>query len=297
MILSPTKQTTRIFMKSFQDIIFDLQRFWASQGCVILQPYDTEVGAGTSHPATTLRALGPDTWNAAFVQPCRRPNDGRYGENPNRTQQYYQFQVILKPSPADPQALYLKSLEAIGLNLADHDIRFVEDDWENPSLGAAGLGWEVWCDGMEITQYTYFQQVGGIECNPVPVEITYGLERIATFVQGVDNHFALNWNGLEGEGRLTYGDVFLRAEREFSAYNFEVASTDGLLHNFHGHELECDKLLARNLVLPAYEQCVKANHTFNLLDARGVISVTERAGYISRVRALAQKCCQAWIQG
>lgn len=295
MIESHTKQTTRIFMKSFQDIIFDLQRFWASQGCVILQPYDTEVGAGTSHPATTLRALGPDTWNAAFVQPCRRPNDGRYGENPNRTQQYYQFQVILKPSPADPQALYLKSLEAIGLNLADHDIRFVEDDWENPSLGAAGLGWEVWCDGMEITQYTYFQQVGGIECNPVPVEITYGLERVATFVQGVDNHFDLNWNGLEGEGKLTYRDVFLRAEREFSAYNFEVASTDGLFHNFHGHELECDKLLARNLVLPAYEQCVKANHTFNLLDARGVISVTERAGYISRVRALAQKCCQAWI--
>lgn len=282
-------------MKSFQDIIFDLQRFWASQGCVILQPYDTEVGAGTSHPATTLRALGPDTWNAAFVQPCRRPNDGRYGENPNRTQQYYQFQVIMKPSPADPQQLYLKSLEAIGLNLAHHDIRFVEDDWENPSLGAAGLGWEVWCDGMEITQYTYFQQVGGIECNPVPVEITYGLERVATFIQGVDNHFDLNWNGLEGEGKLTYRDVFLRAEREFSAYNFEVASTDGLFHNFQGYEIECDKLLARNLVLPAYEQCVKANHTFNLLDARGVISVTERAGYISRVRALAQKCCQAWI--
>lgn len=295
MIISLTKQTMRNFMKSFQDIIFDLQRFWASQGCVILQPYDTEVGAGTSHPATTLRALGPETWNAAFVQPCRRPNDGRYGENPNRTQQYYQFQVIMKPSPADPQALYLKSLEAIGLNLADHDIRFVEDDWENPSLGAAGLGWEVWCDGMEITQYTYFQQVGGIECNPVPVEITYGLERVATFIQGVDNHFDLNWNGLEGEGKLTYRDVFLRAEREFSAYNFEMASIDGLFHNFHGYEVECDKLLARNLVLPAYEQCVKANHTFNLLDARGVISVTERAGYISRVRALAQKCCQAWI--
>jgi glycyl-tRNA synthetase alpha chain len=284
-------------MRSFQDIIFDLQRFWASQGCVILQPYDTEVGAGTSHPATTLRALGSDMWNAAFVQPCRRPNDGRYGENPNRTQQYYQFQVIMKPSPADPQQLYLKSLEAIGLNLADHDIRFVEDDWENPSLGAAGLGWEVWCDGMEITQYTYFQQVGGIECNPVPVEITYGLERVATFIQGVDNHFDLNWNGLEGEGKLTYRDVFLRAEREFSAYNFEAASTDALFHTFHGHEIECDQLLVRNLVLPAYEQCVKANHTFNLLDARGVISVTERAGYISRVRALAQKCCQAWIQG
>ncbi|MDP3372469.1 MAG: glycine--tRNA ligase subunit alpha [Candidatus Paracaedibacteraceae bacterium] len=284
-------------MKSFQDIILDLQRFWAGEGCVILQPYDTEVGAGTSHPATTLKALGPNTWNAAFVQPCRRPNDGRYGENPNRTQQYYQFQVILKPTPINPQQLYLKSLEAIGLNLAEHDIRFVEDDWENPSLGAAGLGWEVWCDGMEITQFTYFQQVGGIECNPVPVEITYGLERVATFVQGVDNHFDLNWNGLEGPGKLTYRDVFLRAEREFSAYNFEAASVDVLFHNFHGHEVECDKLLGLNLVLPAYEQCVKANHTFNLLDARGVISVTERAGYISRVRALAQKCCQAWIKG
>ncbi len=282
-------------MKSFQDIIFDLQRFWASKGCVILQPYDIEVGAGTSHPATTLRALGPDRWNAAFVQPCRRPKDGRYGENPNRTQQYYQFQVILKPAPANPQELYLKSLEAIGLALSEHDIRFVEDDWENPSLGAAGLGWEVWCDGMEITQYTYFQQVGGFECNPVPVEITYGLERLATFIQGVDNHFDLNWNGLEGEGKLTYGDVFLRAEREFSAYNFDVATTDALFHAFKGYETECAHLLKHALILPAYEQCVKANHTFNLLDARGVISVTERAGYISRVRALAKDCCEAWL--
>ena len=282
-------------MKSFQDIIFDLQRFWASKGCVILQPYDIEVGAGTSHPATTLRALGPDRWNAAFVQPCRRPKDGRYGENPNRTQQYYQFQVILKPAPANPQELYLQSLEAIGLDLSEHDIRFVEDDWENPSLGAAGLGWEVWCDGMEITQYTYFQQVGGFECNPVPVEITYGLERLATFIQGVDNHFALNWNGLEGEGKLTYGDVFLRAEREFSSYNFDVATTDALFHAFKGYETECAHLLKHALILPAYEQCVKANHTFNLLDARGVISVTERAGYISRVRALAKDCCEAWL--
>ncbi len=283
------------YMKSFQDIIFDLQRFWASKGCVILQPYDIEVGAGTSHPATTLRALGPDRWNAAFVQPCRRPKDGRYGENPNRTQQYYQFQVILKPAPANPQELYLQSLEAIGLDLSEHDIRFVEDDWENPSLGAAGLGWEVWCDGMEITQYTYFQQVGGFECNPVPVEITYGLERLATFIQGVDNHFALNWNGLEGEGKLTYGDVFLRAEREFSSYNFDVATTDALFHAFKGYETECAHLLKHALILPAYEQCVKANHTFNLLDARGVISVTERAGYISRVRALAKDCCEAWL--
>ena len=282
-------------MKSFQDIILDLQRFWASKGCVILQPYDIEVGAGTSHPATTLRALGPGLWNAAFVQPCRRPKDGRYGENPNRTQQYYQYQVILKPAPENPQELYLQSLEAAGLNLSEHDIRFVEDDWENPSLGAAGLGWEVWCDGMEITQYTYFQQVGGFECNPVPVEITYGLERLATFIQGVENHFDLNWNGLEGDGKLTYGDVFLRAEREFSSYNFDVASTDALFHAFKGYESECAHLLAHSLVLPAYEQCVKANHTFNLLDARGVISVTERAGYISRVRALAKDCCGAWL--
>lgn len=281
--------------KSFQQIIFDLQKFWADQGCVILQPYDTEVGAGTSHPATTLRALGPDLWNAAFVQPCRRPKDGRYGENPNRTQHYYQFQVIMKPCPKNPQELYLKSLEAIGLDLSRHDIRFVEDDWENPSLGAAGLGWEVWCDGMEITQYTYFQQVGGIECNPVPVEITYGLERITTFIQGVENHFEINWNGLEGEGKLTYGDVFKRAEQEFSAYNFEHADTEILFQHFKDCEKQCNYLLEKSLTLPAYEQCVKANHYFNLLDARGVISVTERAGYIARVRDLAKMCCEAWV--
>ncbi len=282
--------------QSFQQIIFNLQTYWAHQGCVILQPYDSEMGAGTSHPATTLRALGPELWNAAFVQPCRRPKDGRYGENPNRTQHYYQFQVILKPCPYNPQDLYLESLKKIGFDLSNHDIRFVEDDWENPSLGAAGLGWEVWCDGMEITQFTYFQQVGGIECNPVPVEITYGLERIATFIQGVDNHFDINWNGLEGPGKLTYGDVFLQAEREFSAYNFDAANTDILFRHFSDCEQECQSLLESNLVLPAYEQCIKANHLFNLLDARGVISVTERAGYIAKVRALAKKCCQVWLE-
>ena len=282
-------------MKSFQQIILDLQKYWADQGCVILQPYDSEMGAGTSHPATTLRALGPQLWNAAFVQPCRRPTDGRYGENPNRTQHYYQFQVILKPVPENPQQLYLDSLKAIGFDLTNHDIRFVEDDWENPSLGAAGLGWEVWCDGMEITQFTYFQQVGGFECNPVPVEITYGLERIATFIQKIDNHFDINWNGLEGAGKLTYGDVFLQAEREFSAYNFEAANTDLLLRHFQDCEQECQALVERALILPAYEQCIKANHLFNLLDARGVISVTERAGYIAKVRTLAKLCCQAWI--
>ncbi|RZI46968.1 glycine--tRNA ligase subunit alpha [Candidatus Finniella inopinata] len=276
-------------------MILDLQKYWADQGCVILQPYDSEMGAGTTHPATTLRALGPKTWNAAFVQPCRRPTDGRYGENPNRTQHYYQFQVILKPCPENPQQLYLNSLKAIGFDLTNHDIRFVEDDWENPSLGAAGLGWEVWCDGMEITQFTYFQQVGGFECNPVPVEITYGLERIATFIQKIDNHFDINWNGLEGPGKLTYGDVFLQAEREFSAYNFEVANTDVLLRHFQDCEQECQALVDKNLILPAYEQCIKANHVFNLLDARGVISVTERAGYIAKVRTLAKTCCQAWI--
>jgi glycyl-tRNA synthetase alpha chain len=282
-------------VKSFQQIIFDLQKYWAEQGCVILQPYDCEMGAGTSHPATTLRALGPQLWNAAFVQPCRRPTDGRYGENPNRTQHYYQFQVILKPCPADSQELYLNSLKAIGFDLTNHDIRFVEDDWENPSLGAAGLGWEVWCDGMEITQFTYFQQVGGFECNPVPVEITYGLERIATYIQNIDNHFDINWNGLEGSGKLTYGDVFLQAEREFSAYNFEKANTNTLFQHFKDCEQECQSLLDNQLILPAYEQCIKANHLFNLLDARGVISVTERAGYIAKVRALAKNCCQAWI--
>ncbi|MDR1333032.1 MAG: glycine--tRNA ligase subunit alpha [Holosporales bacterium] len=281
---------------SFQDIIFKLQQFWAEQGCAVLQPYDTEVGAGTSHYATTLKALDNNYWAAAFVQPCRRPSDGRYGDNPNRTQYYYQFQVIIKPAPQNPQELYLDSLKAVGFDMAAHDIRFVEDDWENPSLGAAGLGWEVWCDGMEITQYTYFQQVGGINCAIVPVEITYGLERIATFMQGVESHFDINWNGKEGEQKLTYGDVLLRFEKEFSCYNFDVASVDILLEHFSDYEEECRRLLAHNLVMPAYEQCVKANHCFNLLDARGVVSVTERAGYIARIRALAKSCCQAWME-
>lgn len=280
--------------KSFQDIIFGLEKYWAGQGCVILQPYDTEVGAGTSHHATTLKALGDGYWDVAFVQPCRRPKDGRYAENPNRTQYYYQYQVILKPAPKNPQELYLESLQSLGIDLSVHDIRFVEDDWENPSLGAAGLGWEVWCDGMEITQYTYFQQVGGISCSVTPVEITYGLERIATFIQKVESHFDINWNGRLDEKKLTYGDVLKRFEREFSCYNFDVASVDILLEHFSDYENECQKLLAHNLVMPAYEQCVKANHCFNLLDARGVISVTERAGYIARVRALAKACCQAW---
>ena len=261
-----------------------------------MQPYDTEVGAGTSHHATTLKALGDGYWDVAFVQPCRRPKDGRYAENPNRTQYYYQYQVILKPAPTNPQDLYLGSLEAIGFDLSAHDIRFVEDDWENPSLGAAGLGWEVWCDGMEITQYTYFQQVGGITCSVTPVEITYGLERIATFIQKVESHFDINWNGREDERKLTYGDVLKRFEREFSCYNFDVASVDILFEHFSDYEKECQKLLAHNLIMPAYEQCVKTNHCFNLLDARGVISVTERAGYIARVRALAKGCCQAWCE-
>jgi glycyl-tRNA synthetase alpha chain len=281
---------------SFQDIIFRLQKFWAERGCAVLQPYDTEVGAGTSHYATTLKALDDNYWAAAFVQPCRRPKDGRYADNPNRTQYYYQFQVIIKPAPANPQELYLDSLRTVGFDMTSHDIRFVEDDWENPSLGAAGLGWEVWCDGMEITQYTYFQQVGGINCSVVPVEITYGLERIATFMQGVESHFDINWNGKEGGQKLTYGDVLSRFEREFSCYNFDAASVDILLEHFDDYETECRSLLAHSLVMPAYEQCVKANHCFNLLDARGVISVTERAGYIARVRALAKSCCQAWME-
>lgn len=283
-------------VKSFQDIIFDLQKFWANQGCVIMQPYDTEVSAGTSHHATSLKALGGEHWDVAFVQPCRRPKDGRYAENPNRTQYYYQYQVILKPAPTNPQDLYLKSLESIGLDLSMHDVKFVEDDWENPSLGAAGLGWEIWCDGMEITQYTYFQQIGGVACSVIPVELTYGLERIATFIQGVESHFDINWNGREDEKKLTYGDVLKRFEKEFSSYNFDFASVDMLFEHFNDYVKECNKLLAHNLVMPAYEYCVKANHCFNLLDARGVVSTTERAGYIGRVRTLAKSCCQAWVK-
>lgn len=283
--------------KSFQQLILDLQAYWANWGCAILQPYDMEVGAGTFHPATTLRSLGPKPWNAAYVQPSRRPSDGRFGQNPNRTQYYYQFQAILKPAPEDCQQLYLDSLKALGFDLDKHDIRFVEDDWESPTLGAAGLGWEVWCDGQEITQFTYFQQVGGIDCNPVSAEITYGLERIASTIQGVDSHFDIDWNGAEGAKNLTYRDVFHRAEREFSQYNFNDANTELLLRQFNDVESECKALLSRNLALPAYDQCMKASHLFNLLEARGVISVTERAGYIARVRNLAKGCCQGWVAG
>jgi len=283
--------------KSFQSLILTLQRYWAEQGCVILQPYDVEVGAGTFHPATTLRALGPEPWKAAYVQPSRRPTDGRYGENPNRLQHYYQFQVILKPAPANSQELYLDSLKALGIDFSLHDIRFVEDDWESPTLGAWGLGWEVWLDGMEVTQFTYFQQVGGIECDPVSTELTYGLERLAMYVQGVENVYDLDFNGRAGPEKIAYGQVFKRAEREFSAFNFEHASTEKLFRHFRDHEEECAALLEKKLALPAYDQCIKASHTFNLLDARGVISVTERASYIGRVRALAKACCETWLEG
>jgi glycyl-tRNA synthetase alpha chain len=280
---------------SFQALILRLQGFWAAQGCVILQPYDTHVGAGTFHPATTLRALGPEYWRAAYVQPCRRPTDGRYGENPNRLQHYYQFQVILKPSPADSQGLYLDSLRALGIDTGLHDIRFVEDDWESPTLGAWGLGWECWLDGMEVSQFTYFQQVGGIECAPVSTELTYGLERLATYIQGVESIYELDYNGAPGNARITYGDVFLRSEQEFSAYNFERANTAKLFEHFRDAEDECRALLDAGLTLPAYDQCMKASHLFNLLDARGVISVTERASYIGRVRTLAKGCCETWL--
>jgi glycyl-tRNA synthetase alpha chain len=290
--------------EAFQDLILTLQSFWSAQGCVILQPYDMEVGAGTFHPATTLRSLGPKPWSAAYVQPSRRPKDGRYGENPNRLQHYYQFQVIMKPSPANIQELYLASLDAIGIDTSVNDIRFVEDDWESPTLGAWGLGWEVWCNGMEVSQFTYFQQVGGFDCNPVAGEITYGLERLAMYVQGVDRVFDLNFNGREDDKRLTYGDVFLQAEREYSRFNFEHADTQVLLRHFRDAEAECKALLEAGakggeehlLALPAYDQCIKASHIFNLLDARGVISVTERQSYILRVRELAKACCGAWLK-
>ncbi len=288
--------------QSFQDLILTLQSFWGAQGCVVLQPYDMEVGAGTFHPATTLRALGPKPWSAAYVQPSRRPKDGRYGENPNRLQHYYQFQVIMKPSPANIQELYLASLDAIGIDTSINDIRFVEDDWESPTLGAWGLGWEVWCNGMEVSQFTYFQQVGGFDCNPVAGEITYGLERLAMYVQGVDRVFDLNFNGRDDDRRLSYGDVFLQAEREYSRYNFEHANTAALLQHFKDAEAECQSLLTKGehkdghqMALPAYDQCIKASHVFNLLDARGVISVTERQSYILRVRDLAKACCAAWL--
>ncbi len=289
--------------RSFQDLILTLHQFWAAQGCVILQPYDMEVGAGTFHPATTLRALGPKHWKAAYVQPSRRPKDGRYGENPNRLQHYYQYQVIMKPSPPDLQDLYLRSLYAIGIDPKVHDIRFVEDDWESPTLGAWGLGWECWCDGMEVSQFTYFQQVAGFECAPVAGELTYGLERLAMYVQGVENVYDLNFNGREGVDKISYGDVFLQAEQEYSRHNFEAANTDVLAQHFKDAEAECKALLAfgdrgegRHLMaLPAYDQCIKASHLFNLLDARGVISVTERQSYIFRVRELAKACGDAWL--
>lgn len=276
---------------SFQDMIMTLQKFWMENGCVILQPYHTEVGAGTLHPATVLRALGSKDWNVAYVQPSMRPKDGRYGENPNRLQHYYQFQVILKPSPDNLQELYLQSLQEIGIDLLANDIRFVEDDWENPTVGAWGLGWEVWCNGMEISQFTYMQQVGGIDCAPIPGELTYGLERIAMYIQGVENVYDIAWN----RDGVKYGAIFKQDEQEFSAFNLEYADTKILLQHFKDAESECNALVAKNLSLPAYDFCLKASHILNLLDARGVLGVTERAGYINRVRSLAKACCEAWV--
>ena len=281
-----------ISVQKFQDTILNLQKYWGNYGCVILQPYDIEVGAGTFHPATTLRSLGTKPWRAAYVQPSRRPSDGRYGDNPNRLQHYYQFQVIIKPSPKEIKKLYLKSLSAIGINYKDHDIRFVEDDWESPTLGAAGLGWEVWCDGMEITQFTYFQQMAGIECKPVSVELTYGLERICMFTQKKNNVFDLLWNDFG----VKYKDVFYQSEKEFSAYNFEHANTDFLFKIFEMVETECKSLLDKKLSLPAYDQCLKASHVFNLLDSRGAIGVAQRAGYISRIRDLVKRAGSVWLE-
>ena len=281
--------------KTFQDLIFALQQFWAAKGCVVLQPLDMEVGAGTFHPATFLRAIGPESWNTAYVQPCRRPTDGRYGENPNRLQHYYQFQVVLKPSPGDIQSLYLESLESLGIDMSVHDIRFVEDNWESPTLGAWGLGWEVWLNGMEVTQFTYFQQVGGLECHPVSGEITYGIERIAMYLQGVDSIYDIVWaNGPSGV--VTYGDVFKQNEIEMSAYNFEHADTDKLFSYFDDCEKQSVKLIELNLPLPAYEQVLKASHYFNLLDARKAISVTERQRFILRVRALARAVAMSYFE-
>ena len=285
------KKIEKLNFLCFQDLNMNLQKFWGKHGCVLLQPYDIEIGAGTFHPATTLRSLGTKPWKAAYVHPSRRPTDGRYGENPNRLQHYYQYQVIIKPSPKNIKQLYLKSLAAIGIDVKNHDIRFIEDDWESPTLGAAGLGWEVWCDGMEITQFTYFQQMTGIECKPVPVEITYGLERLCMFVQEKNNVFDLDWNN----NGVKYKEVFFQAEKEFSAYNFEFANTDTLLKNFESTENECKSLLEKKLSLPAYDQCLKASHIFNLLDARGVIGVAERTGYITRIRELAKGCGALWL--
>lgn len=293
--------------RSFQEIILRLMTYWASKGCAVLQPYDMEVGAGTFHPATTLRSLGDTPWAAAYVQPSRRPTDGRYGENPNRLQHYYQYQVLIKPSPPDLQNLYLGSLKAIGIDTDLHDIRFVEDDWESPTLGAWGLGWEVWCDGMEVSQFTYFQQVGGHDCHPVSGELTYGLERLAMYILGVDHVMDMPYNDPDAPIALTYGDVFRQAEEQYSRYNFDGADTEVLLRHFRDAEVECENLLAfpaedpnsdKRIIMaqPAYDQCIKASHIFNLLDARGVISVTERQAYIGRVRALAKRCADAFVQ-
>ena len=275
----------------FQDVILALHKFWARNGCIMVQPYDLEVGAGTFHPTTLLRALGPEPWNVAYVQPSRRPTDGRYGENPNRLQHYYQYQVILKPSPQDVQQLYLSSMRVLGIDPMEHDIRFVEDDWESATLGASGLGWEVWLDGMEITQFTYFQQAGSIELAPVSVELTYGLERITMYLQGVDNVYDLQWNE-----RITYGDVHHQQEVEQSTYNFEQADVAMLLKLFEQYEAESLRVVQNGLVLPAYEFCLKCSHTFNLLDARGAISVTERTGYIGRIRNLARACAEGYLK-
>ena len=289
-----SKKNTKISksLVSFQDTILNLQKYWSKKGCVILQPYDLEVGAGTFHPATTLRSLGPKPWKAAYVQPSRRPTDGRYGDNPNRLQHYYQFQVLIKPSPKDIKKMYLNSLSSIGIKYEDHDIRFVEDDWESPTLGAAGLGWEVWCNGMEVSQFTYFQQMAGMECNPISVEITYGLERLCMFIQDKKNVFDLIWNN---EGVL-YKDVFHQAEKEFSAYNFEYANTDNLFKIFDMLEDEAKSLIEKNISLPAYDQCLKSSHVFNILDARGVISVAQRAEYIARIRDLTKEIGKIWVE-
>tara|TARA_B100000963_G_scaffold186138_1_gene161859 strand:- start:4852 stop:5739 length:888 start_codon:yes stop_codon:yes gene_type:complete len=291
MLKKKIRKKTKSKNLSFQDIIMNLQKFWGNYGCILLQPYDLEVGAGTFHPATTLRSLGSKPWKAAYVQPSRRPTDGRYGKNPNRLQHYYQYQVIIKPSPDNIKQTYLKSLKSIGIDTDSHDIRFIEDDWESPTLGAAGLGWEVWCDGMEITQFTYFQKMTGIDCKPIPVEITYGLERLCMFVQKKNNVFDLDWNS----NGVKYKEVYFQAEKEFSAYNFEYADTSSLLKNFDTAENECKSLLEKKLALPAYDQCLKASHIFNLLDSRGVIGVAERTGYINRIRELAKGSGAVWL--
>ncbi len=289
--MASSKNKKKLKFQTFQDTIFNLQKFWSKHGCVILQPYDIEVGAGTFHPATTLRSLGPKSWKAAYVQPSRRPTDGRYGDNPNRLQHYYQFQVIIKPSPSNIKKLYLNSLSVIGIDHKNHDIRFVEDDWESPTLGAAGLGWEVWCDGMEITQFTYFQQMAGFECKPISVELTYGLERICMFTQQKKNVYDLIWNN----ENVSYREVFHQSEKEFSAYNFEYANTANLFKMFEMFENEAKSLVEKKISLPAYDQCLKASHAFNILDARGAISVAQRAEYIGRIREITKSAAEIWM--